>query len=300
MAIAVALSDPDVDVVGLTACSGVVDGAQATHNIQAIVDAIDPPKRPRLGHSPSELDYEVWLPGDCIDMSQLHGKTGLGNNPVPTSELHHRHDAAKLMIELARNYPHEITILTLGPLTNVALAIDRAPEILDLLDDVVCQCGPIAVGGDTTAAAEFNVFANPQAANTVLNASFTPTIVPLDVCLEPVLTFEQFTRLKNSTHNKVIDFLDKTLPFGFRAHHEQLGLEGFPLREVTALAWLTHSRLFESTDMGVDVETAGEHTRGVTVFERRATRRSRAHIGVLTEVDSQGVVDYLTRISRDA
>ena len=300
VAIALALVDPDVDVVGVTACCGVVSEASATHNLQAIVDAIDPPKRPRIGHATAELDLDLWISRDCVDMRLLNGTGGLGDSPFPTSDLHHRHEAAKLMVELARNHPYELTIVTLGPLTNVAMAIDRAPDFLDLIKGIVCQCGSIAVGGDITAAAEFNVFAHPEAARTVLGASCTPTIVPLDVCVQPVLTFEQFTRLEQSASNSIVQFFNSILPFGFRAHHEHLGLEGFPLREVSALASVTNPRLFSSTEMAVNIEIMGDYTRGATVFERRSTRRSRAHIDVVTEVDSQGVIDYLSQVVRTA
>src|SRR5690606_8687442 len=136
------------------------------------------------------------------------------------AELHHRHESAKLMIDLVRTDPNEITLLTLGPLTNLELACERAPEFLSLLRGLICLGGSVAVGGDVTAAAEFNIFADPEAAKTVLLSPATKTLVPLDVSGRPVLTFEQWDRLQANSDSPLGRFLGQVLPFSFRAHHE--------------------------------------------------------------------------------
>src|SRR5688500_12591123 len=126
-AIAIALLDPEVDVVALTATAGQVSGAQASHNIHAILALLDPDRRPRIGDCERPVPA---LPEDGREFSPLllNGPGGLGDCSPPVATLHHRHEAVKLMAELVRSEPNEITLLTLGPLTNVELAVDMHAE----------------------------------------------------------------------------------------------------------------------------------------------------------------------------
>jgi inosine-uridine nucleoside N-ribohydrolase len=178
------------------------------------------------------------------------------------------------------------------------MAADRTPDFLELIKNIVCLGGAVQSGGDVTPAAEFNMWMNPQAARGVLGSTATKMLVPLDVTQRVVLTFEQYDRLRPG--GKLGELFSKLLPYAFRAHHEQLGLEGIRLQEVTALAMVSRPRLFTSRVMAVDVETSGELTRGMTVFDRRGLQRWQKNVEVVTEVDVQGVVDYFGEISRAA
>ena len=298
VAIALALIDPQIEVVGLTAVAGRVSGADATRNIQAIVEAVDPPKWPRLGSS-TALAPPSW--SDSLTSSiALNGRTGLGDWKFNVAELHRPHESAKLLVELVRADPDEITLLTLGPLTNVELACERASDFLGLLNGLVCLGGTVESGGDVTAAAEFNVFSDAEAARSVLGSPATKTLVPLDVSNRLVLTFEQFNRLSTPKTSRVCRFLGALLPFAFRAHHEHLGQEGVHLNELVALAAISSPRLFQSQSMAIDVETSGELTRGMTIFDRRGIPQWQTNIDVLREVDALGAFDYLARIVSNA
>ena len=299
VAVSLAILDPDIDVVAITATPGCIAGKQSTRNIQAIVETLDPPKWPRLGGASGPavaggVDYGVVGVGP----SEVNGPSGLGDWEFRVAELHHPRDSVKLMTEMVRVYPNEITLLTLGPLTNVEIACERAPDFLGLLKGLVCLGGAVESGGDVTAAAEFNICANPEAARNVLRSPATKTLVPLDVSNSVVLTFEQFDRLVTSPSSALCRFFGELLPFAFRAHHQHLGLEGIPLREVVALASIALPRVFQGRAMAIDVETTGELTRGMTVFDRRRTQQWQTNIDVLTEVDAQAVLDYFSRIVR--
>lgn len=296
-AIAVAACDPGIDLIGVTATAGCVSGAAATQNILAIIESVDPDKWPRLGgaNSPRPAFSEFKTPG-FFDPLRLNGNYGLGVVELQFAQLHNQRDSAKLLVDLVRQNPHEACVLTLGPLSNVALASELAPDFLDLIHSLVCLGGSVGVGGDATAAAEFNFFADPGAARSVLCSATQKTLVPLDVARKTMLTFDQFDRLNAARPNSMRWFFEELLPFLLRAHREELGLEGLPLNAVTALASIAEPRHFGTEPMSIDIEQEGELTRGTAVFDRRGIPRWQQNIDVLTSVDSQGVLDYLTRV----
>lgn len=301
VAIALALLEPSLEVLAVTGTAGCVPGQAATRNIQAIIEFLDPPRWPRLGSAESNLGRSGWQLGDTAATPiALNGESGLGDFDFSVAELHHLHDSTRLMIDIVRTYPHEVTLLTLGPLTNVELATERAPDFLELLNRLVCLGGAVECGGDVTATAEFNVFANPTAARNVLRSAATKTLVPLDVSNRVVLTFAQYDRMLGQSASPLSRLLTRLLPFAFRSYHEHMGLEGVRLNEVVALAAITNERLFECESKAVDVELRGELTRGMTVFDRRGIAKWQTNIEVLTGVDVQGVLDYFSRTVRRA
>jgi inosine-uridine nucleoside N-ribohydrolase len=288
VALALALHDPQIDVLAITGTAGTVTGRLATRNIQAVIEDLDPPKWPRLGCSE--------LPGSRPDFNSLNGPYGLGDREFGIVELHHTHDSVKVMIDVVRSEPNEITLLALGPLTNIAMACERAPEFLSRLKGLVCLGGAVSCGGDITPAAEFNIYANPSAARTVLLSPATKTLVPLDASNSIVLTFEKFNRVINGRQTPLAKFLASVLPFAFRAHHEHLGLEGLRLHELAALASIARPELVRTEAMALDVETRGELTRGMTVFDRRGIDQWQANIDVVRHVDAEGVIDYFSQL----
>ena len=305
LAIAIALADPDLDVVALTAVGGAVSAVQAGRNLQALVEALDPPKWPRIGQAEAAqrmLEAEsVAPPADWANQQRLlHGPDGLGEFPVAVADLHHPRDAAKLMTELAREFPDEITLLTLGPLSNVALAADRDAGFLGSLKSLVCLAGTVTSEGDVTAVAEFNVFHHPEAARVVLKSPIMKSIVPRDVSHRAMLTFDQLDRLGLTESTRCGGLLRHLLPYSLRAHRQHLGVEGIWLAEITALAAISQPRLFKRTTLSMDVETEGRLTRGMTIFDRRHRPAWHNNVEALLEVDAQGVLDYFTQMLRRA
>ena len=299
LAIAVALADPDLDVLALTAVGGCVSPMQAGRNLQAIVEALDPAKWPRIGvgysgqRFPEEGDPRLSSPEWQHLQRCLNGPQGLGEWQPTAADLHHTKDAVKLMTELSRQYPNEIILLTMGPLTNIELACDLDADFLTRLQGVVCLAGSVSTPGDVTPNAEFNVHHDPGAARVVLRFPATKTLVPLDASQRAVLTFEQYDRLGLSDETAIGRLLQQLMPFALRAHHQHLGVEGMLLAEVTALASIAKPQQFQRTTMALDVEVEGELTRGMTVFDRRPNPAWRKNIDVLGDVDPQGVLDYL-------
>jgi inosine-uridine nucleoside N-ribohydrolase len=287
-----AMLDPEIDLVALTATAGVVSGRVATRNLYGIVTQVDPPKWPRIGVAEGD-DAGTHRPTIRTELESLNGPTGLGDLEMVVPQLHHRHESSKVMIDIVRSNPHQVTLLTLGPLGNVAAACERFPGFLSLLGGLVCLGGSVAAGGDATAASESNCFLNPEAAQSVLASPEAKTLIPLDATNSVVLTYENFQRISRGA-SRSMTFLNQILPFCFRAHHQFLGMEGIWLREVAALAAVTRPDLFRLQSLKVDVEVKGELTHGMTVFERRRPHSGKANAAVAMEVDAQGVVDYMT------
>jgi inosine-uridine nucleoside N-ribohydrolase len=301
LAIALALQDRELDVLAVTACAGCVGPAQSTRNVQAIISALDPPKWPRIGAAIASKvnlfagpDAEA---ADEVNPRRLWGATGLGDWDPPVPELHHRHDAPKVMLDLVRTYPGQVTLLTLGPLTNVAAASERAPDFLASLDALVCLGGAVACGGDITPAAEFNIYADPESARHVVRSPCTMTLVPLDQSQRLSLTLDQFQEWMSGAQPALRDLLRHWIPFAFRACHLHWGLEALPLPEVVALAAAARPGLVKAEMMAVDVALAGI-ARGATVFDRRRQRRWRPNVGVVSDVDLAGVFHEMQRLLR--
>jgi inosine-uridine nucleoside N-ribohydrolase len=299
LAIVVALLDPNVDLLALTAVEGCVSASQAGRNLHAIVETLDPPKWPRIGVGAEKRipTAETFAVPEWQQLQRsLNGTQGLGEWRPMAAELHHPKDAVKLMIELSRQYPNEIVLLTLGPLTNIELACDMDAEFLSRLAGIVSMGGAVSAPGDVTPVAEFNVHTDPEAARVVLKFPATKTLVPLDASHRAILTFEQYDRLVLSEASPSGRLLQQLLPFALRAHHQHLGIEGIRLPEVTALAAIARPLQFQRTTMAVDIEVDGELTRGMTVFDRRSNVLWRNNIDVVSDVDPQGVLDYLTEM----
>ncbi len=307
LAIAVALADPGLDVIALTGVGGCVSPMQSGRNLQGIVEALDPPKWPRIGVGYRGLQFQdadesklfpvrSHAPEWQQHLRNLNGPGGLGEWQPAAADLHHTRDAVKLMAELTRQYPGEIVLLTLGPLTNLELACDLDAEFLSRLQGLVCLGGTVSAPGDVTPTAEYNIHHDPEAARVVLRFPATKTLVPLDASQRAVLTFEQYDRLGLTDATSIGRLLQHLMPFALRAHHQHLGMEGLRLAEVTALTAIARPETFQRTTMSLDVEVEGELTRGTTVFDRRSNPAWRKNIDVLSDVDPQGVLDYLSAI----
>lgn len=293
IAIAMALYHPEVDLLAVTAVPGVVSGEQATQNLLTLVSLLDPPRWPRLGVASGPAVTRETL--DRPSPIAFHGSHGLGDFPRLDVQLHQRHDSAKVMIELVRSHPYEVTLLTLGPLTNVFRAAELYPPFLSELQSLVCQGGAYACAGDMTPTAEYNILADASVARHVLRQPCTKTLVPLDVTQEAVLTFDQYQRLGAGPESRFGQFLAWTIPYALRAARQHLGTEGLALTEFSALISITHPQLFTRESGAVDVELHGELTQGMTVFDRRGIASWQQNIDVLTYGDGRSIVDHFCR-----
>jgi len=293
VALCSALFDPRLQVVAVTAVGGNVSPEQATRNVHALVEQLDPPRWPRIG---AALEPEHGLP---TDNRHIYGADGLGNANFPYVEPHHQHPADKVIADEIRSSPDEITLVALGPLTNIAAAFRRDPMLPAQLGRLVIMGGAVRVPGDVTPAAQFNIYSDPEAAREVFRSATTKTLIPLDVTAQIVMAFDLLNSLPED-HTRAGQVLHKILPFAFRSYRERLGVEGIYLHDAVALTAVTNPELFEMQEMAADVETSGELTRGATVFDRRAQREWRMNMEVAMQVDAAAVMDNIIRTLRYA
>jgi len=286
VAIAAALFDKRLEVLAVTAVAGNVDAEQATRNVQAIIEQLDPPRWPRTGAA-SEPDA-----GRPADGKQLFGADGLGNTNFEVSTLQNRHASEKVICDEVRAAPGEVTILSLGPLTNIARAINRDPQVAADIGSLVISGGSVTHPGNVTACAEFNIYCDPASARQVFRAPITKTLVPLDVTEQVVLTFDLFDSLP-SEESEVGSFLRKTLPFAFRSYRQVLGVEGVYLHDAVALNLITEPEQYSTEAMACDVELNGNLTVGQTVFDRRTVPQWRPNMEVARGVAVDNVLDSI-------
>lgn len=291
MALCMALFEPSIEVVAVTAVGGNCPAAQATRNVQAIIEQLDPPRWPRVGAaSPPDGDLPV-------DGRYLHGSDGLGGANFDVAELRSRHPSEKLITDTIRAVPNALTIIALGPLTNIARAFGRDPELQSLVGEIVMMGGSVSGPGNITPTAEFNIYCDPPSARAVFRSHSTKTLVPLDVTNRLVLSFDLLNHLPDES-TKVGEFLRKILTPAFRNYRQRFGLEGIHVHDSVALMAAIYPELFITEAMAGDVETMGELTTGATVFDRRRTPAWRHNMDVVVDLDLPAVTDRILQSLR--
>jgi len=293
LALTLALFDPRLEVVAVTAVAGNVPAERATLNVQAIVERLDPPRYPRIGAATPAEDVPY------TDGRHLQGPDGLGGAGFEVSKLARQHPAEKLISDEVRAAPGDITIVCLGPLTNVARALAREPELNNLISRIVIRGGSVKGIGDVTPCAEANIYADPTSARAVFKSPITKTLIPLDVTDQVVWTLDFLEKLP-AEFTRAGKLLRATIPYLFRSHRQHLGLESIRLPDAVCICALLHPELFHTEELAGDIETGGEITVGATIFDRRPLSPHRADIEVALEVDAAGVADCLVRSLNEA
>jgi purine nucleosidase len=287
VSLAIALFDPRLDVLAVTATGGSVPPHRATANVQALVALLDPPRLPRLGAAPTDVAP--------IDSPwNLHGEDGLGGLDLPRVQLHGEHPSEKVIAETLRAHPREVTILALGPLTNIARVLRRDPALAEIVAGIIVCGGSASATGNVTPVADFNFHADPAAARHVLLEPVAKTLVPIDTAAQVVLGFELLDQLPD-LFSRAGKLFRRILPHAFRAQRQLLGSEGICLPEVVALVAATNPELFERSSVAADVETEGRLTAGMLVVDRRQTRRGMPNVELLTACDVAAVKDCILR-----
>src|SRR5262245_59646925 len=261
MALMLALDSPELDVRAITVVPGNVTAAQGLENALRMVSLANRCDIPIAAGAQHPLFQKL------ITAEFWHGKNGLANLELPASKC--RVDGRfgpDLIIQLVRQEPHEITLVPVGPLTNIALALEKDPSIAPLVKEVILMGGSIS-GGNVNAAAEANIYNDPEAAQVVFQAGSPLTMVGLEVGDKALLTQKYLAQI-GQTHGPMNEFMCAVTKHLVNLA-VQFGWPGTPMDDPSAVAVAIDSSLVTTKDMHVDAETRGEFTRGETVANRR-------------------------------
>lgn len=281
MAILFAFCSPEVEVVGLTAVYGNSGTQNSTLNALRLVELVGKPEVPvaRGAEAPLLRTYAGfgW---------RVHGRNGIGDidYPLPKGKPDPRR-AAQFIVDTIMANPGEITLVALGPLTNVALAVALEPRIAEHVKEVVLMGGAANAKGNASRVAEANIHNDPEAAKIVFNAPWSVTMVGLDVTRKTVMTPAYVANL--GTANPFTNFISRILPYYMAFYLENTGLEGLYVHDSSALAYVIDPSLFQTKLVHVEVETTSPVNKGLTAVDWRLHPDGEPNVNVCVDVDSQ-------------
>jgi len=283
-AIMLAFGSPDeVELLGITTVAGNVPLSYTSRNARILCELCD------------RRDIKVFAGADkpiarpLVTAEHVHGKTGLDGPdlPEPTMALQAQH-AVDFIIETLRSEPEgSVTLCTLGPLTNIATAFRKAPDIIARIQEIVMMGGGFSEGGNMTPAAEFNIYVDPEAADLVFRSGVPLVVMPLDV------THQLLTR--KDRVQKIADIgtapakaMVEMLEFFERFDIEKYGSDGGPLHDPTVIAYLVKPELFGGRLCNVEIEVKSELTVGMTVIDWWHVTDRKRNARVIRTVDADG------------
>lgn len=292
MAIAVALASPELELVGLTTTYGNHDLATTTANARRILDVLGAPDVPVVAGAHRPLVREGHQPATFV-----HGEDGLGDAgyPPPSRPPLQGVHAATWIVEQIRARPGELTLVPIGPLTNVALALHLDPGIVELVREVVIMGGAVRRPGNITPAAEANIWNDPHAADQVLGAGWPVRLLGLDVTSRLAADrawLDQVAAVDSPAARLVAD----TAPTYVRFHLETEAFDGIHCHDVATIVHLVAPELFRREEMAVWVVTRGlaaGQTLGGSPDQRGAEWRGRPLVQVALDVDGPAVLDLV-------
>lgn len=294
VAVLVALASPDeLDVLAITAVAGNVPLDLTVTNSLALVELADRGDVPVYRGSVRPMVKEL------VTAEYVHGPTGIdgADLPPPTLEESPGH-AVDRIVEIVQSSPRPVTLCTLGPLTNVGLALVREPGIVANIEQVVLMGGGFFEGGNTTPAAEFNIYVDPHAAHVLFTSGIPIVMMPLDVTHKALTTPERLQRFE-ALGTAAGDAVAGMLGFYDRWDKEKYSLPGGPLHDPTVVAYLLRPELFGGREVSVEIDIAPGPTLGMTVVDWWGVTDASPNALVMNDIDADGFFDLLVeRVGR--
>ncbi|MEY8118928.1 nucleoside hydrolase [Falsihalocynthiibacter sp. BN13B15] len=295
VAILLALGSPeDITVLGITAVAGNVPLPLTEKNARIVCELAGKPDTKVFAGCDAPMKRPL------VTAEHVHGKTGLDGPvmPEPTMALTAGH-AVDFIIETLRAEPAgTVTLCPLGPLTNIGVAFEKAPDIVARVQEIVLMGGAYFEVGNITPAAEFNIYVDPEAADIVFKSGIKITVMPLDVTHKALTTaarVDAFRALGTAPGKMVAEWTD----FFERFDKEKYGSLGAPLHDPCVIAYLITPELFQGRFVNVEIETTSELTLGMTVADWWGVTDRAPNATFMSEIDADGFFALLTeRIGR--
>jgi len=289
VAILLALGAPELDLRALVAVAGNAPLDATERNARAILELAGRPEVPVYAGCPRSIG------GASITAEHAHGDTGLGELELPPPQIPMRptHGVDFLIGTLRTAAPRSVTVCALGPLTNIATALVKAPDIAERMAELVVMGGASYALGNTTPCAEFNIHADPTAAAIVFASGARITLIPLDLTHQVMSTPQRIERVRAAGNRcSVAAALLMGPPRARRARRGQL--PAYALHDPCVIAYLLAPDLFDGVEVNVAVETQSVLTLGMTVIDWRGISGRPRNARVMTKIDADGFYALLT------
>jgi purine nucleosidase len=248
LAILLALASPEVELKGISTIHGNASTEQVTKNALSILELAN------ASHIPVYKGCDLPLVKESLLSPETHGNSGLGYAKLPESKTKFQgQHGSDFIIDQIMSHPNEITLVAIGPLTNVALAIRKEPRIVENVKEVFIMGGAIQYAGNTTAMAEYNVYVDPHAAHVVFHSGMPMILTPLDVTYECVFLKEDLDRLLK-IDSPITKFISDATRFYMEFHDEYQKIEGCAINDPMTLALSFMPEICDYKELVVDVD----------------------------------------------
>jgi len=289
LAIMLAVRSNQFDIQAITTVCGNSTIENTTRNTRYLLGLLEREDIPVYSGAKNPLQRE-------LIQAIVHGKSGL-DGIDPTNEAKLTGDAADKIVEIVEGNPEEITLVTLGPLTNIARAIQKSPETMKKIREIIIMGGAIKVPGNKNRVAEFNIFVDPEAADIVFRFPVKKTIVPLDACNNVRMYMEDFEKISNSRLRGPILAMMK--PFIVNISKDE-GINAALVYDALTVYYLLNPNACKVKSYDILVETGGELTRGMTVADLRIKSESKNLINVVECINENNFKqDFTSIISKE-
>ena len=285
LAILLALASPEVEIEGITTIHGNCSVDQATINALAVLE---------LAHAKGiavARGFSIPLVQPSLLAAETHGDAGLGYakllEPPGKPEVQH---ASDFLIEKIMSNPGELTLIAIGPLTNVAFAIRKEPRIIDAVKEMIIMGGTIQYPGNASPLAEYNVFVDPHAAHMVYHSGMRITLVPLDVTYQCILTPEDVKQLQKNP-SPISRFIDDSTRFYMEFHDEYQKIAGCAINDPLALALTFAPELCDYQALYVDVDISGGVSMGTTFADFHGLTKKPANMKIAVGMRARDFMD---------
>jgi purine nucleosidase/pyrimidine-specific ribonucleoside hydrolase len=308
LAIVLALRSPELKVEAITTVNGNTCLGQATENALRVLNLLDLPAPP-----PVVKGADRPLRREPLPSISVHGRDGLGEvsfmqdasgeakYPPPHQDAADGY-APEFICELAADSPNELTLVTLGPLSNIALALTIDPKVAFNVKEIIAMGGAYSVSGNQTPAAEFNFYCDPEAAQEVITSGIPITLVGLDVTLQARLSREALEGASQKT-SALNEFLRDSTAHVMNFYSERLGFDGFCVHDALAMMVAIDESFVQTKHVHVEVETQGRLTDGMSVADLRPFTRGHTgnpNAGVALQTDPARFQQFLLQRITDS
>lgn len=294
LAILLALASDELDILGLTAVAGNVPLSLTTLNCRKICELAGKRDVKIFAGDPAPIKRPL------VTAEHVHGRTGLDGPDLPEPEmaLQDQHAVDFIIDTLRSEAAKSITLCTLGPLSNIARAFAKAPDIIPRVEQLVMMGGGFFEGGNITPTAEFNIYVDPEAADQVFRSGVDIVMMPLDVTHKALTTKDRIARFRAASTPPMTACAD-LIDFFERFDEEKYGTDGAPLHDPTVIAFLLDPGLFKGRYVNVAIEVGSALTLGMSVIDWWRVTDRKPNAMVMNDIDHDGFFDLLIeRIAR--